>query len=147
MKTIRVLVADDDEDHRFFITRSLHAIDSVRVEVETVEDGADALDYLYRRGAFTDRPRPHLVVLDLKMPRVSGLEVLAQVKGDPDLRMIPVTVLSSSDREEDVDASYGSGGNSYVVKPSSFADADAGAGLRIASEFWADVAALPSPPG
>jgi two-component system response regulator len=91
-------------------------------EVFHVRDGADALDYLYRRGAFADRPsgQPALVLLDLKMPKVDGLEVLRQIKGDPALKMIPVVVMTSSREEQDLLTSYQLGVNSYVVKPVEF---------------------------
>lgn len=138
--TVRVLVAEDNEDHRFFIERALRRLDGVDVDVDSVGDGEDALAYLYRRGPFEDRERPHLILLDLKMPKIDGLEVLAAVKGDPELSTIPVAVLSSSDRPEDVDAAYGNACNSYVVKPTSMGCEDA---LRSVGEFWTEVVALP----
>jgi chemotaxis family two-component system response regulator Rcp1 len=143
-RTVRVLVAEDNEDHVFFITRALRSFDGVEFEIESVRDGVEALDFLYRRGAFRDRPRPHLILLDLRMPRVAGLEVLDQVKGDPALRSIPIAVLTSSDRQEDVDASYRAGTNTYLVKRSSIDGlADT---LGSMSDFWTDVALLPQPP-
>jgi CheY-like chemotaxis protein len=91
-------------------------------EVFHVRDGAEALDYLYRRDAFADRPtgEPALVLLDLKMPKVDGLEVLRQIKGDPALKMIPVVVMTSSREEQDLLNSYQLGVNAYVVKPVQF---------------------------
>ena len=91
-------------------------------KVVVARDGAEALDYLYRRGPFAGRPPGHpvVVLLDLKMPRVDGLEVLRQVKGDPGLRTIPIVVLTSSDRDQDVVESYNLGVNAYVVKPVAF---------------------------
>ena len=87
--------------------------------VVALRDGAEALDYLYRRGEFATRPAglPAVVLLDLKMPKVDGLEVLRQVKGDPALRMIPIVVMTSSREEQDVIRSYQLGTNAYVVKP------------------------------
>ena len=144
MDTIRVLVAEDNEDHLFFIRRALEQLDGATIEVETVRNGADALDFLYRRGAFAEQLRPHLILLDLKMPRVPGLEVLAQVKADPELRSIPIAVLSSSDRPEDVEASYRNGVNTYVVKRTGLAEMKAG--LQAVSDYWTEVALLPEPP-
>src|ERR1700694_2220767 len=88
-------------------------------EVFHVRDGADALDYLYRRGQFAGRANgePALVLLDLKMPKVDGMEVLRQIKSDPALKMIPVVVMTSSREEQDLLKSYELGVNAYVVKP------------------------------
>lgn len=141
---VRVLVAEDNEDHRFFIIRALREASGGELVIESVADGADALDFLHRRGEFADRLRPHLMILDLKMPRVDGLQVLDEVKGDPELRSIPIAVLTSSDRKEDVDASYQKGGNSYIIKPTSFARMREW--LETVNEFWTEVAVLPEPP-
>lgn len=143
-EAVRVLVAEDNEDHLFFITRALRFMENVRFEVSAVQDGADALDFVYQRGRFTDQPRPHLILLDLKMPRVQGLEVLQVLKGDPELRSIPIAVLTSSDRQQDVDASYRAGGNTYVIKRPTFSDLRAE--LQAVSDFWTSVAVLPQPP-
>ena len=91
-------------------------------EIVHVRDGVEALDFLYRRGQFANRPpdNPAVVLLDLKMPRVDGLEVLRQIKGDPALQMIPVVVMTSSEEEQDVISSYELGVNAYVVKPVQF---------------------------
>ena len=91
-------------------------------EVCHVRDGAEALDNLYRRGDFAGRTngQPAVVMLDLKMPKVDGLEVLRQIKGDPALRLIPVVVMTSSREEQDLVKSYQLGTNGYVVKPVKF---------------------------
>ncbi len=93
-------------------------------DVVTAEDGEDALDYLYLRGKYANRPpgNPAVMLLDLKMPRVDGLEVLRQVKSDPHLRSIPVVVMTSSREEQDLVRSYELGVNAYVVKPLSFSE-------------------------
>ena len=90
--------------------------------VVTLEDGEEALDYLYRRGRFADRDKeqPAFIILDLKMPKVDGLEVLRQVKSDPVLRAIPVVIMTSSREEQDLVNGYEAGVNSYVVKPVKF---------------------------
>ena len=90
--------------------------------VDHATDGAEALDYLYRRGAYSTRSNefPAVVLLDLKMPRVDGLEVLSQMKSDPSLKHIPVVMLTSSREERDLIRSYQLGVNAYVVKPVDF---------------------------
>jgi CheY-like chemotaxis protein len=100
-------------------------------------DGADALDYLFRREQFADRPdrQPALVLLDLKMPRVDGMEVLRQMKGDADLKTIPVVVMTSSREEGDLIRSYELGVNAYVVKPVKFQDFVEA--VKAVGSFWA----------
>jgi CheY-like chemotaxis protein len=141
---VRILVAEDNEDHLFFITRALRGMENVTFEVEAVQDGAEALDFVYQRGRFKDRKRPHMILLDLKMPRVQGLEVLEVLKADPVLKSIPIAVLTSSDRKQDVDASYQAGGNSYVIKQPTFQGLRAE--LECVSHYWANVSVLPDPP-
>ena len=141
---MRVLVAEDNEDHLFFITRALHAMENATFEVSSVQDGGEALDFIYQRGGFENQPRPHLILLDLRMPRVQGIEVLEVLKSDPELRSIPIAVLTSSDRQQDVDASYRAGTNTYVVKRPTFKDLREE--LQAVSDFWTNVAVLPQPP-
>lgn len=143
-RTVRVLVADDNEDHRFLIERALRSIDDVDLEVSSVADGEEAMEYLERRGRYEGTPRPHVMLLDLRMPRMGGLDVLSRVKGDPDLHKIPVCVLTSSDRRDDIDEAYARGTNSYVVKTDSMHDIRNG--LSYVSRYWGVVAALPEPP-
>lgn len=139
----RVLLAEDNADHAFFTTRAFHDAHGDALEMHTVSDGEELLDYLNRRGQFVGAARPHLVVLDLKMPKKGGLEVLAEMQQDPELRTIPVVVLSSSDRSEDVSASYARGANSYVTKPTSLAGIREG--VSQLAKYWMDVASLPEP--
>jgi CheY-like chemotaxis protein len=115
------------------------------MEIMVVHDGAEALDYLYRRGRFEQRlsANPTLVLLDLKMPRVDGIEVLTQVKRDQQLRNIPVVMLTSSREERDVSRSYQMGANAYVVKPVHFPDFVAA--IQALSHFWTRT--NESPPG
>ncbi|CAN5314798.1 response regulator [soil metagenome] len=108
-----------------------------------VRDGAEALDYLYRRGAYASRTdaQPALLLLDLKLPKVDGLEVLRQIKGDADLRMIPVVMMTSSRQEKDLVRSYELGVNAYVVKPMKFQDfVDA---VKQVGAFWAVMNEVP----
>ena len=117
----RILLVEDDPND---VELTLTALEDYHLanEVVIARDGAEALDYLYRRGAYADRANgsPAVLLLDLKLPRVDGLEVLQQIKGDEKLRVIPVVVLTSSREERDMVASYRLGVNAYVVKPVDF---------------------------
>lgn len=131
----RILLAEDNVND-VELTLAALAHHNLANEVIVVKDGEEALDYLYCRGRFANRPNgnPGVLLLDLKMPKVDGLEVLKQVKSDPSLRSIPVVVLTSSREESDVVRSYNLGVNAYVVKPvdfHEFVDAVAEIGL-----FW-----------
>jgi len=132
----RILFAEDSEND---IELTLGALTENRLanEVVVVRDGVEALDYLYRRGAFQARAigNPAVVLLDLKMPRIGGLEVLRTLKSDAALRGIPVVIMTSSCEERDLIESYELGVNAYVVKPvnfQSFVDA-----VRTLGLFWA----------
>ncbi len=132
-----LLVEDSPNDAELTLT----ALDESGLanEVCWVKDGQEALDYLYRKGAFADRSdgNPAVVLLDLKLPKVDGLEVLERVKKDPALRSVPVVMLTSSGQEVDVAKSYGLGVNAYVVKPVGFPDFVRA--LRDLGLFWAVV--------
>jgi CheY-like chemotaxis protein len=117
----RILIVEDDPRD---VELTLTALEDYKLanEVVVVRDGQEALDYLYCRGPFRDRPResPAVLLLDLKLPKVDGLEVLKQIKSDDQLKMIPVVVLTSSHEEQDMMRSYRLGVNAYVVKPVDF---------------------------
>ena len=119
----RILLAEDDPRD---VELTLSALDEYNLanEVVVVNDGEQALDYLYRRGAHEARPagNPAVVMLDLKMPKVDGFEVLRTVKSDDTLRYIPIVVLTSSREEQDLVESYRLNVNAYVVKPVDFHD-------------------------
>lgn len=136
MELKRILLAEDDPRDVELALEGLGA-SHLANEVEVVNDGEQALDYLYRRGPFADRPagNPALILLDLKMPLVSGLEVLREIKQDEELRHVPVVMLTSSREERDLDEAYDLGCNAYVVKPVNFHDfIDAVKSLGL---FWA----------
>lgn len=141
MRPLRVLVVDDDEDHRFFIQRALAQVEGIEMDIDLVHDGQAALDYLAQEEPYTDRPRPDFILLDLRMPRRSGLEVLEAVKADPELRRIPISVLSTSERPEDVRASYELGGNAYIRKSVTFNKLVSD--ITDAAQFWGLTAVLP----
>jgi CheY-like chemotaxis protein len=115
-----LLVEDDPKD----VELTLTALEEYKLanEVVIARDGEEALDYLYRRGKFTTRltDNPAVLLLDLKLPKVDGLEVLQQIKADAKLKLIPVVVLTSSHEEKDMITSYRLGVNAYVVKPVEF---------------------------
>ncbi len=117
-----LLVEDSDYDAELTLTALADRCQADQIVV--VGDGEDALDYLYFRGNYADRPpgNPALIVLDIKMPKVDGLEVLRAIKTDERLKVIPVVMLTSSREEKDVVESYRLGSNAYVVKPLVFAE-------------------------
>jgi CheY-like chemotaxis protein len=117
----RILLVDDSPRDTELALEAL-AAHHLANEVVTLRDGAEALDYLYRRGEFAGRAngQPAVILLDLKMPKVDGLEVLRQIKGDPQLKVIPVVVMTSSREEQDLVSSYRLGVNAYMVKPVNF---------------------------
>jgi len=121
MKAGRILLAEDSVQD-VELTLSALAEYNIGNSVTVVNDGAEALDCLFKRGAYAGREdgNPVLLILDLKMPKVDGLEVLRAVKSDPRLRTIPVVILTSSREEQDVVRSYEMGVNAYVVKPVEF---------------------------
>jgi CheY-like chemotaxis protein len=115
-----LLVEDDPKD----VELTLTALEDYNLanEVVVTRDGQEALDFLYRRAQFSTRPQenPAVILLDLKLPKVDGLQVLQQIKSDENLKMVPVIVLTSSHQEKDVMRSYTLGVNAYVVKPVDF---------------------------
>ena len=117
-----LLVEDDPNDVE--LTLSALREHHIANEVTVTRDGEEALDYLFRRGAYESREpgEPAVVLLDLKLPKVSGMEVLESIKDDPKLRTLPVVVLTSSREEQDLVKSYDLGTNAYVVKPVDFHD-------------------------
>lgn len=121
---LTVLLVEDNPDHAELVLRTMEDC-SVANRIVHLEDGEEALDYLYARGAYTDRlqhPLPHLMLLDLRLPKVSGLEVLKQVKEDANLRALPVVILTTSDADRDVALAYEYHANSYLTKPVNFED-------------------------
>jgi CheY-like chemotaxis protein len=141
----RILLAEDNAND---VELTLGALAEHKLvnEVVVVRDGEEALNYLFRRGAHAGRPEgnPSVVLLDLKMPKVDGLEVLRRLKADPALKRIPVVMLTSSREENDLVQSYNLGVNAYVVKPVDFRDfVDAVKGLGI---FWAIINETPPEP-
>ncbi|WP_223640848.1 response regulator [Corallococcus sp. EGB] len=134
----RILLVEDSAND---VALTLAALEEVHLanEVVVVRDGQQALDYLFRKGEFATRQdgHPAVVLLDLKLPKVDGLEVLEKVKNAPELKAVPVVMLTSSREERDLARSYGLGVNAYVVKPVAFPDFVSA--LRELGLFWAVV--------
>jgi two-component system, response regulator len=122
-EAVEILLVEDSDADAELIARALRKGNIVNHLVR-VRDGVEALEFIFREGAFKDRrgEQPRLILLDLKMPRLSGLDVLRRLKADASTKLIPVVVLTSSAEEQDVIESYKLGVNSYLVKPVAFAD-------------------------
>jgi CheY-like chemotaxis protein len=119
LQPVDVLLVEDDEGDAL-MTREAFEFYKIRNTLHVVTDGEQALQFMRRQGRFADAPRPGLILLDVNLPRVSGLEVLAELKGDPDLRVIPIVMLTTSQAEEDILRSYKLHANAYVSKPVDF---------------------------
>ncbi|MEU9674297.1 MULTISPECIES: response regulator [Streptomyces] len=140
VQPIEVLLVEDDPGDEL-MTREAFEDNKIRNTLHVVRDGQEALDFLYRRGGYTEAPRPDLVLLDLNLPKYDGRQVLEQIKGDPELALIPVVVLTTSSAEEDILRSYKLHANAYVTKP---VDLDQFiAAVRQIDEFFVTVVRLP----
>jgi CheY-like chemotaxis protein len=145
-ESVVILMADDDADDRE-LTRDALSESRLINDLHFVEDGVQLLDYLHRRGVYArpgSAPRPGVILLDLNMPRKDGREALREIKSDPDLRTIPVVVLTTSKADQDIAESYDLGANSYITKPVTFE------GLlevvRGLGKYWFDIVELPPAP-
>ncbi len=135
-----LLVEDDPADA--YLAKTAIRDSKVVSDVHHVSNGDQALDFLYARGAFTQAPRPDLVLLDLNMPGRNGRQVLAEMKGSPALKEIPVVILTTSDAVTDIRDCYGAGANSFVTKP---VDLDGFlAAMRSIEDYWFAVVRLPT---
>src|ERR671929_266704 len=142
-KPITILMADDDPDDRE-MTREAFAESRLANDLRFVEDGEELMDYLRRRGKYADpasAPRPGLILLDLNMPRKDGREALREIKADPELRSIPVVVLTTSQAEEDIYRTYDLGVSSFITKPVSFEGLVAV--MKALGRYWFEIVELP----
>lgn len=143
-KTITIVMADDDEDDRMF---AQDALEEARLsnKIYFVEDGEELMDYLQHKGKYengNDPGRPGLILLDLNMPRKDGREALKEIKADPNLRQIPVVVLTTSKAQEDIFRTYDLGVSSFITKPVSFEGlVDI---MKTLSKYWFEIVSLPT---
>jgi CheY-like chemotaxis protein len=137
-----ILLVDDSADDVELVQVALKRT-QLKNKIITLRDGSEALDYLYGRGAFSKRDDPVVILLDIKMPKVTGLEVLERIKSDEALKSIPVVMLTSSNQASDIDSSYRLGVNAYVVKAVDFTSLlDS---LACVGRFWTAVNRPPLP--
>ena len=140
---ITILLVDDDEEDLEMTQQALRE-SRLGNNIHTARDGEELMDYLFRRGRYADAadsPKPGLILLDLNMPRKDGREALAEIKGDPALRHIPVVVLTTSQAESDVLRSYDLGANSFITKPVTFAGLVEA--MRVLGRYWIEIVELP----
>lgn len=141
---VTILLADDDPDDRL-LTQDALTESRLLNQLMYVEDGVELLDYLYRRGNYSPpavAPRPGIILLDLNMPRMSGQEALAVIKADPELRQIPVVVLTTSKAEADILRTYDLGVNSFITKPVVFTALVEV--MQVIGRYWLQIVELPS---
>jgi CheY-like chemotaxis protein len=139
---VPILIAEDDEEDRMLASDALHE-SRLANPIHFVGDGVELLDFLFRRGKYSDpatSPRPGLILLDINMPRMTGLEALRHIKEDPELRRIPVIILTTSRADEDIIRSYDLGVNSFISKPVSFEGLVAV--MRLLGTYWFEIVDL-----
>jgi chemotaxis family two-component system response regulator Rcp1 len=139
-RAVEILLVDDNAGDIELTKVALRDAKIVN-EVHVTRDGEEALAFLRRQGEFAHAPRPDLVLLDLRMPKVDGYEVLAEMKADPELRRIPVVVMSSSSAEQDLARAYDAQVSAYLIKPSNFEEYFNA--IRAVKELWFHIVALP----
>jgi two-component system, chemotaxis family, response regulator Rcp1 len=141
-KPVELLLVEDKAEDAELTIETLREGRIRNLRVHWVEDGEQAMAFLRREGKYADAPRPDLILLDLEMPRMNGLEVLAAVKQDPAFRRIPVVMMTSSSRDEHVHTAYNRHANCYVTKPIDFDEFIEA--VRSIEEFWLNVVRLPA---
>lgn len=142
--TVKILLADDDEDD-CMLAREALAESRLSSELYVVRDGEELMDYLYHRGRYvslSSSPRPGLILLDLNMPKKDGREALKEIKNDPELRKIPVIILTTSKAPEDIYRTYELGANSFIIKPMNFTALVEV--MRTIGKYWFEIVELPS---
>lgn len=143
-KPMQILMADDDEDDRRAVAKAWKTARAAN-PINFVNDGEQLMDYLHRRGQFSGlavSTRPGLILLDLNMPKKDGREALKEIKADPELRQIPVIVLTTSEAEADVYRTYDLGANSFITKPVTFNSlVDL---VQAIGKYWIEIVELPN---
>lgn len=139
MKEVNILLVEDNEGD---IVLTIEAFEEGKIKagINVVKNGQDALDYLFRRGDYENAEKPDLILLDINIPIINGLEVLKEIKNDPILRKIPVIILSTSSNQKDINEAYQNHANSYVIKPIELEEF-LSAVLKI-EEFWLQLTTL-----
>ncbi|HEY0135201.1 MAG TPA: response regulator [Nannocystis sp.] len=143
-RSITILIADDDPEDRMLAEDALKESRLVN-DIRFVEDGEELLEYLQHRGKYADpesSPRPGMILLDLNMPRMDGREALKIIKTDPELRRIPVVVLTTSQAEQDIYRSYDLGVNSFIIKPVTFESLVNI--MRVLEAYWFEIVEIPA---
>ncbi len=131
-KAIKILLVEDNPDHVLLTKVALEEDGVIKNDIYVAKDGQEALDFVYNQGKYSDAPRPGLIILDVKLPKVNGFEVLRQLKKDPTFKSIPIVMLTTSAEREDVARGYAEGANSFVTKPTKF------------NEFVSKIKSIPS---
>lgn len=140
MSEIHILLVEDNEGD---VVLTLEALKEAKLKnkISVVRDGEEAMDFLYRRGRYVSEDLPHLILLDINLPKMDGKEVLIRVKKDPDLKKIPVVVLTTSSSEKDILEAYNNYANCYITKPvdlDKFIDV-----IHTVEDFWISIVQLP----
>ena len=140
MPEIHILLVEDNEGDVILTLEALKQA-KLRNKISVVRDGEQALSFLYKEGKYQSEESPHLILLDINLPKVDGREVLARIKNDPDLKKIPVVILTTSSSEKDILEAYNNHANCYVTKPvdlNKFIDV-----IHTVEDFWISIVQLP----
>jgi len=145
-RPLNIMVAENDEDDRALV-KFAFAECEVANNVHFVENGEELLDYLYHRSPYenlADSIKPDLILLDLQMPKVNGHEALKEIKGDPNLRSIPVVIFTTSKSAHDINSTYNMGANSFIIKPVTYNGLIQT--MNVLAKYWLEISALPLAP-
>ena len=140
ISTIEILLIEDNSDESSLIAKIIENYEN-NINITRIENGLDAMDYLYKKGKYKHSKTPNLILLDLNLPKKDGREVLKEIKTDGRLRLIPVIVLTNSNDDNDVFESYGHYANAYLTKPTDFDKFNRD--ILVFGEFWLNNATLP----